>query len=385
MKKILNTIKDRFNEGYNGVIKWKHSNNKKVIGCLPMYFPEEFVHAAGMLPIILFGSDEPITLANKHLMTNSCGLVRSTFDSLLKGKYGFLDGIAALLVCDQVRFFFEVWQLDHRFSFFHQFWRPYNINNNSRIFLINELKRLKSALEEYSGTEITPTAIKSSVNIYNETRKLMRRLYDIRKKNPGLISASDMIELISASMFMLKDEYNKLLGELLSKAEEQKDLANHKLKFIIAGHPCAIPDGRILEIVENFGAVIVDDDFYCGHRYFDETDISLGKDPIEAYADYYMKKMPCTTYCYHDHWLDIGATYSVYGDLIIDMAKKNQANGVILLREMYCDPFDLEFIMIKKKLEVSHIPYISIPVEHGMGSLEAVKTRVQAFIEMNIS
>src|SRR5665647_1717560 len=113
MEKILAKFKELCEQPYRRAAEWKNVSNRKVFGCIPMYFPDEIIHAAGALPVTLFGSDEPITMADKHLMTNACHPFRSTFDSLLKGKYDFLDGIATLHICDQVRFFAEVWQLDH--------------------------------------------------------------------------------------------------------------------------------------------------------------------------------------------------------------------------------------------------------------------------------
>jgi len=381
METILKKIIEQYDLQYNGTREWKRTSQKKVVGCLPMYFPEELIHAAGMLPVTLFGGDEPITLADKHLMTNSCELVRGTFDSLLKDKYDFLDGIAALLVCDQIRFFFEVWSLDYKVPFFHQMWRPYNMDDTSRPFLISELKRLKSALEDFSGSEISSEALWKSMRLYNETRSLMRKLYDLRRAQPTLISAPDMIKIITASMFIPKEDYNASLRELVSKAEGKEATSGNKLRLIVSGHPCAIPDGRLLGVIEELGSVIVDDDFFSGTRYF-ATDVTPDSDPIEAFADYYMKAVPCTTYHYPENWLGEMKTYSTYGDYIIEMAKKEQAKGVILLKVMYCDPYDLEFVVLKEKLEQEKIPYLSLITEHGLGPLEPIKTRVQAFFEM---
>ena len=90
MKDILVEFKDCCDHPYKRVAELKSARNTKIIGILPMYFPEEIVHAAGAIPITLFGSDEPITLGDSHMMTNACDQVRSSFDSLLKGKYDFV-------------------------------------------------------------------------------------------------------------------------------------------------------------------------------------------------------------------------------------------------------------------------------------------------------
>ena len=76
--------------------RWKEAG-KGVIGCFPMYVPEEIIHASGMLPITLLGTEEPVSLAYKHLQTYICHLVQSNFELSLAGKLDFLDGIVFLV------------------------------------------------------------------------------------------------------------------------------------------------------------------------------------------------------------------------------------------------------------------------------------------------
>ncbi len=381
METILKDITKRYESRYIDALEWKAEKGGKIIGCLPMYFPEEFVHAAGMLPVALFGDDEPITLANRHLMTNACEAVRGTYENLLSGRYDFLDGIGALLVCDQVRFFFEVWRLDHELPFFHQMWRPYSMDAGSLPFLVTELRRLRTALEEFSESSISDDALWESFSLYNETRRRMRELYALRRKDPGLIAASDLVKVVTAGMVMPKEDYNPILAKLNEAAKSKRPGTDGKPKLIVAGHPCAVPDLQLLDLIEEHGAVIADDDFFSGARYF-EPDIPAGDDPLEAYATYCLNRVPCTTHHHPKNWLGEAATCSTYGDWLAELVAKNEARGVVLVQEMYCDPFDLEVVMLKKRFEEKQIPYLSLATEHGVDSVEPLRTRVQGFIEM---
>ncbi len=381
MQLILDKLKLRYSRRNTEIVKWKDDTGGKVIGCLPMYFPEEFVHAAGLLPVTLFGDDGPIAHANRHLMTNACGAVRGTFEDLLLGKYDDLDGVAAVLICDQVRFFFQVWSLDHEFDFFHQMWRPFNIDQSSRPFLLNELKRLKSALEEFTGNAITPDKLCESIRLFNETRSLMRALNDIRKTRPGLLKASDLVKAIAAGMIMPKEEYNSILKELITQTRDSDYESGEKPKVMVCGHPCGMPEEEILDLIEEMGAVIVGDDFFTGSRYF-SVDVPCSGDPVEAYADFLLNLIPCTTYHYPQNWIGQDRSISTYGDYVADHVRENGIQGVILLREMYCDPFDLEFVMLKKKLEERNIVHITLNTGHEAGSLETQRTRIQGYLEM---
>jgi benzoyl-CoA reductase subunit C len=380
MEDILAKFRNYCEKPYERAAQIKAAHNTKIIGCLPMYFPEEIIHAAGALPVTLFGSDEPITLGDGHMMTNACDQVRSSFDCLLKGKYDFLDGIAAIYVCDQVRFYLEVWQLDHPVDFFHQMWRPYKLDSTTQDFFRSELERLITDLEQFTGTKITAEALQASIRLYNESRSMMRKLNDSRKKSPGILSASDMTCIVASSMFIPKEEHNELLRQLLSKLELKETPASKKQRIIAVGHPCSMPETEILDMIEANGMTIVDDDFFTGGRYFSK-DISASGDPLDAFIDFYINAIPCTTYHYASTWIKPDKNYSPYADYVIDMMKQGQAKGVVVVKEMYCDPYDMEFVMMKKRLEEEGIPYISIITEHGAGPLEAIRTRVQAFEE----
>ena len=67
MSQILDKFLAIKDKPYQAAEAWKSEHNQPVIGIAPMHFPEELVHAAGMLPIVLRPGDEPITLGNAHM------------------------------------------------------------------------------------------------------------------------------------------------------------------------------------------------------------------------------------------------------------------------------------------------------------------------------
>lgn len=381
MESVLARFKAICEQPSQPALQWKEMNKGKVIGTLPMYFPDEIIHAAGALPVTLFGNDnEPITLGDKHMMTNACHQVRSSFDLLLKGHYDFLDGMAALHVCDQVRFFLEVWQLDHPLPFFHEMWRPYKLHDTSRDLLASELRRLVDALGQFTGHQITADDLQNSISIYNHSRTMMRKLNQLRSQRPGVISAADMAHVVTASLLMPREEHTQLLAQLVSAVEAADVPQDNRIRIVAAGHPCDPPDDQLLDLIEAQGLVIVDDDFFTGGRYFAE-DVRSDIDPVDAFVEYYMNSIPCTTYHYADIWKGEIEKTSPYAEYIIDKVKKGQAAGVAVLRLMYCDPLDLEYVLLKNRLNQEGIPYLSLFTETGPGAVEASRTRLEAFAE----
>ena len=67
---------------------------------------------------------------------------------------------------------------------------------------------------------------------------------------------------------------------------------------------------------------------------------------------------------------------------LINLARESQADGVIYLREIYCDPFDFEYPFLRERMDEVDLPFLPISTEHEIGTLEPVRTRVQAFVEM---
>lgn len=378
MDEIITRLNEYVQNPYHRAMQWKKESNNKAIGCLPMYCPEEIIHAAGALPVTLFAGDGPITMGDRHIGKNVCHHIRSTYDSLLKGEYDFLDGIAGVHVCDQVRFFMQTWQLDHPFAFFHEICRPYKIDETNRQFLISELNRLVVALEEFTGNRIDDDALRKSIAIYNRSRAMMRQLYQLRREKPGIVSASNMVNIIVSSMLMPREEHNQMLERLLGVIGENKRLPRRGRKIVAIGSLCAIPDRGILDLIEGQGLVIADDDFYAGGRYI-FNDISSELNPIEAIADCHKNSVPCTTYNYDD--LRGGKTRSHYADYIVDMVKQNEAEGLLVFRISYCDPFDMEYVLLKKRLTEENIPFFPLFYEPGRGVSEAIRTRVAAFAE----
>ena len=209
---------------------------------------------------------------------------------------------------------------------------------------------------------------------------MMRKLNDFIKNRPGIISASDMVRVVAASMLIPREEHNELLGQLISKLEQQEAPVSKKQRVIVIGHPCGIPETELLDMIEDHVIVVFDDDFYTGGRYF-SRDVSVSGDPVEAFVDFYVNAIPCTTIHFADNWIETGKSYSPYADYVINLMKEGQAKGIVVVKEMYCDPYDMEFVMLKKRFEEEEISYLTVSTEHGLGSLEAIRTRVQAFEE----
>ena len=86
---------------YEAVQMWRKEHGGKVMGCSPMHFPEEMIHAAGMLPVVLQESDDPVTEGFSHVHPFFCGITRNVIDLAAKGALTFFDGLVYTNICIQ--------------------------------------------------------------------------------------------------------------------------------------------------------------------------------------------------------------------------------------------------------------------------------------------
>ena len=355
------------------LIRWKERNGKKIIGCFPMDLPEEIVHASGMLPVVMWESNEPITLGHARISPYNCGIVRSVIDDGAKGKLDFLDGIVTYETCLQARHLdFILRKTGHQGHFMRVFLPGVVTSAAGRTFMVENLARLKEELERFGGREIRPEDLRRSVLVYNENRGLLRRLYQLRRSAPGLLKAKEVASIVHSSMLMPKEEHSRLLRILLEDLERREANPVRNVRVILSGSLCEAPRPLILDLIEEAGMVVVDDDLYIGSRYF-ANDADADLDPLDALAGRYLERIPPSP-TKVDSDTD-------WGDYIVKMARENRAAGVISLVVKFCPPHLAYYPDIDRKVKGSGISALMLEMEHEVSSVEQVKTRLQAFRE----
>ena len=103
--------------------------------------------------------------------------------------------------------------------------------------------------------------------------------------------------------------------------------------------------------------------------------------PIEALADYQLNIPPCSTRQKPEYYL-VTNPAPYYSEYVVDMINRSSAQGVIVLKVMYCDPYDMEYPVLAEKLSDKGIPNFAVITGYEMASLESIRTRLQAFVEM---
>ena len=139
---------------------------------------------------------------------------------------------------------------------------------------------------------------------------------------------------------------------------------------MLAGSMLDDPD--YIKIIEDLGGLVVTDSYCLGPRYFwnnvDET-----RNPLDALTDYYMSRVSCPR---------MAGRQSERVEYIVELIKEFNVDGVILQRMKFCALWWAEIFIIRKKLKELNIPFLDLEREYMLSGVGAMKTRVQAFMEV---
>ncbi|MBI1987864.1 MAG: 2-hydroxyacyl-CoA dehydratase [Nitrospinae bacterium] len=373
MEQTLNQIFNLVTDPYTGIAAWKERLQKKVVGCMPMHLPEELVHAAGLQPVVLWRSNEPVTLGHAHVYTFNCGLTRSVVDDAVKGKLAVLDGIITYDLCLQARELPFIINRNAPPAYLETVYIPGPVTAPVyKDFLLENFRNLKASLEKFSGQTMTQDALRQSIALYNRQRGLLRQLYALRRQTPGLIRAKEMLAIVQSGMLMPKEEHIPLLENLIAELPKRTVSSGKKARVVLSGCMCQTPRFDLLDLIEEEGMAVIDDEIYVGGRYFFH-DVAETGDPLEALAERYLNRtIPCPTKVdWTNHW----------GDYLVDWVGQQKAQGVVTLLVKFCPPHLCYYPDVKKRLANANIPEVMLEVEHEVVSLEQVRTRLQAFVE----
>lgn len=353
---------------------YKKKSGKKILGCYPMYVPEELVHAAGILPVAMFEHDEPVTLADQHIHRYVCHCLRGIFDLSLKGEFDYLDGVVFTDFCLTTRMTSQVWIYNHddKDAFYHCIFTPHNmVSQQAPIHLREEFQRLKKALEAYTGNEITEESLKNSIRIYNENRRLLKELYEIRRKDPEILKASDYVNVVAAGMIMPKEMHTELLKELLDEFDGVTKIASEKARVIVSGMFCELPNPSLMDMVEASNMAVCDDDIYTGRRYFDYI-LDEGMDPVEAMASRHLNDIPDPNkHNPNNEWVPY----------LKKLVAETGAEGIVMYVLKYCEAHLFDVPYLTHQMAEAGIPILIIETTEA-GATEQMRTRLEAFSEM---
>ena len=354
------------------LLDYKRSG-KKVFGWFCTYAPEEIMHAAGILPVRIVGYSQETELddGNAYLYVNNCSFSRSCLQLGLRGEYGYLDGVVGGSTCDGARRLFDLWRHYIGTPFHHVLTVPRKYTEKAHKLYYREVVEFTHHLEEYLGFKITDEALYDSIQLYNESRRLLRELYELRKLDKPPITGAETMEVLNASFRMPKEIFNEWLRELLKEISASGNAHTGRARLMLTGSVLTNPE--FINSIEEQGGLVVTDELCTSTRYWGDSVILDGAESLlEAIARRYLNNFPCARMFPSDERFN----------RIIDFCRDFKVDGVISEIVRYCVPYDHDLPLLIKKLKAQGIPTLALDVEFGTSGSGQIQTRVQAFLEM---
>lgn len=348
--------------------RFEAETGKGAVGVMPVYAPEELVHASGFLPVGIWGGQRTIAKARAYFPPFACSIMQSIMEMSLEGVYDELKAVLFSVPCDTLKCFSQKWKgKSPAVTFTHPQNRGLEAANQ---FLCEEYKLVRSRLEEILGVGISDEAVENSIGVYNENRRAMREFCALAAEHPDVIDPMRRHDVIKARWFMEKSRHTALVRELNAELKAMPQEPWRGKKVVLTG--IMAEPNELLSIFKEYRMAVAADDLAQESRQF-RTDVPEGGDPLYRLARWWQDLDACSL-----------ATdeKKPRGPMLIDMARRHGADAVIVCMMKFCDPEEFDYPIYYAQLEQAGLRSLCLEIDQEVTSFEQIRTRIQSFCEI---
>ena len=348
------------------------TQGKKVIGCFPVYTPEELIHASGLIPMGLWGGQTELKLAKSYLPAFACPIMQSTLEFGLRGTY---EGISAVIIpalCDTFRCMTQNWRFGVSSIPMIPIVYPQNRESSASVdYLISEFENVLSMLSTITGMMMTEKALCRSIEIYNEHNAVMRQFAQTANDHLDVVTPQVRHAVMKSAFFFEKSEHTAIVREIVAELNRLPVYSYLGRKVVLTGITCE-PDALLDIFTENHVAVVGDDLAQEMRQYRTDTPLK-GGGGLKRLALQWSGRFGCSL---------IHEDGKQRGSMLASLCRENKANGVIICMMKFCDPEEYDQPYLEADLRQAGYPYLMIEIDQQNASYEQIRTRVQTFCEM---
>jgi len=356
------------------VVEAAKSAGQPVVGILCEFTPREIILAAGAVPVCLCGgSAATIPAAEQFLPANLCPLIKSTFGYHVSGKNPFLnraDLIVAETTCDGKKKMFELMSATRPMYVLEL---PQKADDADALEQwTREVRKFKAHLEQRFQTRITNEKLHAAARLMNRERDLRRQLADLMMRDQPPLTGRQLIEFKSIISGIEEDlrQYERAL-QLFGNDTGSPSPGKAKIRVLLTGVPIVHGAERVLELIEDAGAVVVGMENCTGLKpILDDVDLA-GPDILPAIARKYYH-LPCS----------VMTPNTGRFEMLRSLAAKFRPHCVIELVWQACLTYDIESFHVRKLAEEElHLPYLKITTDYSPSDSARISARVEALFE----
>lgn len=340
---------------------------RKVVSIFCEYTPRELILAAGAIPVCACGGSHSMAVASeKELPANLCPLIKSSYGYYLEKAnpiFNDSDMIVAETTCDGKKKMYELFARDKNVHILELTQKP----DEQMAFdhWLHEIRKLKTALEELTGNEITNEKLWEAIRAMNKERRLRREIATFAGK--GL---TGMEVLHAKSIIACQDDDFAAYEKIIEESKKLSENTN-KPRILLTGVPLPHGAEKVLKLIEEAGAIVVAQENCTGLKPILD-DVSEVGDPLYNIAIKYFQ-LPCSVMMPNKKRFE----------LLDRLIAEYKADGVVDLVWQACHTYNIESVLIKKHISEKHkIPFLKIETDYSPSDTEQLRLRIEAFLSV---
>ena len=345
---------------------------KQVVGCLAPYAPEELVHAAGLIPMGMWGGRTELKLAKSYLPAFACPIMQANMELGLKGAYQGISAVIIPTMCDTLRCRTQNWRFGMKDIPMLPIVYPQNRTSPASVdYLISEFETVLTILYTITGNMVSEKSMEEAIAVYNQHNATMREFDTAANDHLDVITPKVRHVVHKSAFFFEKGEHTALVQEIIAGLKELP--AHHWTgnKIILAGILCE-PE-EVLDILEENQLAVVADDLAQESRQYRTDTPEKGGGALKRLALQWNARYGCSL---------IHELGKPRGKMLAKMCQETGAQGVISCMMKFCDPEEYDEPYLEADLRKAGIHVMNIDIDPLNHSYEQVRTRVQSFCEM---
>ena len=364
---------------FSAVKEWKAAEpGRKAIGYMPIYVPRELVHAAGMLPVGIFGGGDQLEViqGDAYYQSYICRIPRSTLELGLTGRLDCLDGMLFPSICDVIRNLSGMWQILFKDKYVKYFDVPQDYADSiGGEFYVREMQVLREDLGTLRGKPVSDDELRASIAVYNENRRALRELYAYRAQKPWQAPTSEVYLVLRAGCVLPPEDHTLLVREYIAATDSEPRAKRDNARIVLTGAFCEQPPIGLIKSIEMAGCYIVDDDFMLIMRWLlDDVPADTAGNPLEELSKAFLHRSASTAAKYDERKAD-------KGQYLLRQVKSNGAEGVIFAAPSFCDPALLERPMLQDVLGKHKVPYTAFKYAENTGQMAPIREQAGTFAD----
>jgi benzoyl-CoA reductase subunit C len=314
-----------------------------------------------------------LTHADARFQSFVCSIAKSSLELGFQGRLHGVDGVVFSNICDVARNLGSIYRRNFPEMFVEYLHLPQNSTSPGVAgYAASELRRLAAALAAAFRLPVTERALTKSIETYNQLRARLRALYALRIAEPHRLATTELYAVLRAMTLLPPEDALARLDVLLAGLPARDARPRDRLRVVVEGAFCEQPPVGLLEVLEEAGCYVVEDDLLLGWRWF-ASDVPATGDPFEALgAAYVDRAVPSSTR--HESRAHRSAG-------LVEKVRRARADAVVFMPAKFCEPALFDYVLMKQGLERAGIPHMIVEFEEKMWTFERARNEIETFVE----